>query len=104
MPLANDLLQKMLSAAEGAVGSEWGTFSGDIAAFAQNLLADSAQTARDFESGAITQGQAKVQFDGIADATAMLANYSDQALKQAAQDALNAAIGVLWAAILALRP
>jgi hypothetical protein len=103
MPLPNDILPKMLTAAEQAGGAQWGSFSNHLNGFVQSLAQNSAQIAVDYETGAINQQQARVLLDGISDATAMLQNYATETLRLAAQNAINAAIGVLWSAIMALK-
>jgi hypothetical protein len=104
MALPNNILQQMLAAAAQAAGAQWGTFSSDVEGFAQQLVQESGQTAADLAAGNITQAQAKVQFDGIADASEMIANYTEESVKLAAQNAVNAAVGVLWTAIAAAVP
>jgi hypothetical protein len=99
MPLPPDLLQKMLTAAESAAGAQWKIFSADVTTFAQNLIHDTTQTATDLAAGAITESEAKTQIDAIADESTMIANYADESVKLAAQNALNAATAVLTTAI-----
>jgi hypothetical protein len=97
--LPDNILQQMLAAAEGAAKGRWDRLSADVTAFAENLLQDKRTTVDDLASGAITELAAEVQFDGIRDQAAMLGNYMDEELKLAAQDAINAAVDVLWDAI-----
>ena len=92
-------LDDMLAAAEAAAGANWNTIRGDLQNFAKNLVQDSAQTAADFAAGAITAEDVKVQLEGLEDQAAIIKNYAVTAVKEAAQDAINAALGVLLTAI-----
>jgi hypothetical protein len=104
MALPDTILQTMLSAAEGAAGKAWSNISSKLQTIAQNVLDDSKQTAEDAATGAITASEAKVQLDGIHDEIDMAAYFSEEALKIAAQNALNAAMDALWSAVQASIP
>jgi len=94
-----DLVDDMLAAAADAAGAQWGTISADITGFVENLAADSAQTAAKLTQGAITPADAKVELAGLEDQGALIGLYAEEAEQLAAQNAINAAIGVLWAAM-----
>jgi hypothetical protein len=101
VPLPNDILQQMLAAAQNAAGGQWATFSSDVEDIAKDLLQRGAEIQQQLAAGQISQADAKIELDGVADATAMLGNYTDESVKLAAQKAINAALGVLQKAVLA---
>jgi hypothetical protein len=88
-----------VTAGATAAGGEWNAIKPDVTSFAQTFVTATAQTAADLASGAITEGEAKVQFDALADYSAIVGNYATDALKAIAQAAFNAAIDSLWTAI-----
>lgn len=102
--LPGDILQQMLDAAKTAAGTQWSTFSGDMRTFAQNVLDDTKMTTENLAQGKITEDEAKILFDGIVGEGKMIANYAQESLKLAAQNAINAASNVLWSAIKAAVP
>jgi CHASE3 domain sensor protein len=104
MVLHEDILQQMLAAAAGASKEAWSGLAAKFPGIAQAVLDDAKQTAEDAASGAITPGEAKVQLAGIRDEIDMAAYFADEALKIAAQNALNAALDVLWSAVQAAIP
>ncbi len=93
------LLNDMLNAAQAAAGTDWAKIRPDVTTFAQNLVQNTAQTEADLVSGAISKDEAKVQFDQIADYSAILKDYADVAIRLVIQDSFNAAVDVLWKAI-----
>jgi hypothetical protein len=97
-------LDDMLAAAATAAGQDWGSIKNDVTSFAQDLIQDTATTAANAASGAITQAEAKVEFDEEADFSGIIANYASDALKVVAQAAFNAAVDTLWTAIVAAIP
>jgi hypothetical protein len=101
---ATNVLQQLLGAAQTAAGANWAAISGDVQTFAQEITQSTAQTTEDLVSGAISESEAKVQYDELTDFTAMLAEYGDAALKATAQAALNAVVDKLWAIALAAIP
>jgi len=100
--MANTLLDQMLASAAKAAGGSWGTISGDLQSFAQNLLNDSKRIAADLATAKISQDEAKVQLEMLADYSDIVANYAEDAVKAAAQAAFNAAVDTLWLAISAV--
>jgi hypothetical protein len=104
MAFPADIVQQMLAAAEKAAGAEWGTVCKDIRGFSEDLAKLSAETAEDLARGSITEDEAQVLFQGMIHTSAMMANYAEEATRIAAQNAINAAIGVLWTAISSVKP
>ena len=104
MSLPDDILQKMLDAAKTAAGAQWTTFSDDIRTFSQNLLDDGKNIADNLRIGRISEAEAKVELDAVSDEADMIANYTTESVKIAAQNAVNAAVGALWEAIKAAVP
>jgi hypothetical protein len=99
--MANTLLDQMLAAALTAAGANWGIIKDDLGTFSKNLIDDSARIAGDLASGAIDKDDANIQFQMLADYSAIIANYAEDAVKVAVQAAYNAAVDTLWAAIAA---
>jgi len=97
--MAETLLDQMLAAAAKAAGSNWDEISGDLKSFAQNLLRDSKRIATDRAAGRISDDEAKVQLQMLADYADIVENYTEDAIKASAQAAFNAAIDVLITAI-----
>ncbi len=104
MAFPADIVQQMLAAAAHAAGADWGKISKDVEGFAADLAKVSAETAENLATGAITEEEAHVLFNGMIHTSAMIANYTEEATQIAAQNAINAAIGVLWAAISSVKP
>jgi hypothetical protein len=97
--MANTLLDQMLAAALAAAGAHWGIIKDDLGTFSQNLIDDSSRIAAQLASGAIDKDDADIQFQMLADYSAIVANYAEDAVKASAQAAYNAAVDTLWAAI-----
>ena len=93
------VVDDMLKAAAEAAGAQWGTVSSDLETFARNLARNSAGVAADLQSGQITPTEARVELDELEDQADIIRNYAEQAAKLAAEQAINAAVNVLWLAI-----
>jgi competence protein ComGC len=104
MALPGNIVQQMLAAAETQAGAHWGVVASDIEAFAADIAAQSATIAQAVAGGQIDEQDAKMEFDLVRDQCAMEKDYVTAAAKIAAQNAINAALGVLWSAILAGKP
>jgi hypothetical protein len=100
--MANTLLDQMLASAAKAAGSNWAMISDDLKSFAENLINDSKRIAADLASGKISQDEAKVQLQMLADYADIVANYGEDAVKASVQVAFNAAVDTLWLAISAV--
>ena len=99
--MANTVIDQMLAAAANAAGATWGKIEPDLRGFAKNLVQDSARIASDLATAKIDKDEADIQFQMLADYSAIVANYAEAAVKAAAQAAFNAAVDTLWAAITA---
>jgi hypothetical protein len=104
MALPGNILQQMLIEAEKQAGADWGVVSTDVQAFAEDIAGQSATIANSLAAGQIDEQDAKMEFDLVKDQVAMEKDYITAAAKIAAQNAINAAIGVLWTAILSAKP
>jgi hypothetical protein len=98
------VVQDMLTAAEQAAGAKWNDIRPDVTSFAEQLVQQTAQTATDLASGAISKAEGKVEFDQMSDFSAIVADYAQVALRAVLQAAFNAAVDVLWKAIEAKIP
>jgi hypothetical protein len=99
MAFPANIVQQMLAAAAKAAGAEWGEISKDVGRFSEDLAKVSAEIAEDLANGSISVDEAHVLFQGMIHISAMIANYAEEATKIAAQNAINAATGVLWSVI-----
>jgi hypothetical protein len=97
--MTSPVVQQMLTAAAHAAGAQWGTIRADLEAFATNLANDCTATAANLAAGTITPDDARAEMRDEANEAAIIANYAELTAKRAAEDAINAAIDVLWAAI-----
>jgi hypothetical protein len=97
--MATDVLNQMLAAAAKAAGGVWNTVKGDVSNFAQNLIQDSAKITADYAAKAIDEDELKMELQMLGDYTAIIKNYTDTAIRVAAQAAFNAAIDALWTAV-----
>ena len=94
----------MLSAAASAAGGDWNTIEGDLKNFVTTLTANGDSIATQAANGGWDDREIADQLAIMGDLAAMVADYATVALKKAAQDAANAAIGVLVTAIKAAIP
>jgi hypothetical protein len=102
--LPGNIVQQMLAEAAKQAGSNWGVVSADVEEFAGDIAGQSAAIAQALAAGQIDEQDARLEFDLVKDQLAMAKDYVTAAAKIAAQNAINAAIGVLWSAILAVKP
>ena len=93
------VVQQMLAAAETAAGTDWGTIQGDLEAFAKTLVENSGDIAAKVAAGGLDDQEAADDLKLLGDLAAMLKDYGEVALQKVVQDAANAAIGVLVAAM-----
>ena len=93
------LLDDMLRAASQAAGANWPGISADMKTFAQNLIDDSRATGESYATGQISADDVTDELHAIGNEARLIEGYAEQRSKQALQDAINAAIGVLSAAI-----
>lgn len=89
----------MFDAAKGAAGNTWGKIQHDFASDLGAVLRNGAGIEAQLKAGALSDAEAE---DLLRDQSAVLFILSQEAIvdgEVAAQNAINAAIDVLWAAV-----
>lgn len=97
--LPADLPQKMLQAAGAAAGREFDAFKADMTDLTRQLAQQAELCATHLTEGSISAEEAREELEALIEASTMLADLAEVEARVAAQDAINAAMDVLWAAV-----
>jgi stress response protein SCP2 len=95
----NDTVQRMLIAAEKAAGIHWKDMSGYLETEFEQAKNDAAAIALEVANGTKKPEQAKIELEAIEESLRDVRLAATVDVKAAAQDAINAALEVLRAAV-----
>ncbi len=89
----------MLNAAKAAAGDTWGKIQHDFASDLDNVLRNAAKIEADLAAGDLNQDEAEVLLSNQSRTLFILSQEAEVDAELAAQNAINAAIDLLWAAV-----
>jgi hypothetical protein len=89
----------MLDAAKGAAGDTWGKIQHDFASDLDNVLRNAEKIEANLAAGDLNQDEAEVLLRNQSRTLFILSQEAEVDAELVAQNAINSAIDVLWAAV-----
>ena len=94
-----DVATAVLNAAKGAAGDTWSKIQHDFGSDLGLVLRNAANIAQQLETGQISEAEAQVLLRNQSSILFILTQEVDEDSKLIVQNAINAAIDALWAAV-----